>query len=584
MLQVGPDNTLFSKEAKITVQQAEAFVTALNEKLLPSDQTQHLFSDFKARFDELKRELNNSLNELNANLVQLRNDLWDSLVSAYGGRVPRKWPRVDASAAESQFEFMDNTRDLMFMLMGLSLGRLFRAKLPPELQTLPESMSLDIFKAKVFEFAVAVPFEELYCGLVAQSLMSELVIRTVMKEQMVFDLSRNFTWNEREKKGNAVYSFQDDLQRWPFSLVANSGVKFGKLPVKLPEPGSAGPICESCMRTNAEEVGMSFRPDFDLVRSLAFKDEILHKNTQPLALLTFVSQSRADMYHFRRLTPSALSHEEQEVLQRATPQASAEEEEEALESKDDTKAAAIESLKREYVGEYDRYVTSPKAKLTAALLISQAYDSFLINDYDEVTNKLFFADDPEATELNSSFTKFKDHQLEEDEMNARFESALRNLLESEDAIRSLGEASSLVHVYVYLKKPIQLQVTNAKAADQFLDIFRGMLNRGEQLPFPASWTSLEDSRCPQPKEKLMVWVFLHLILLALQELQHPDNNRKQILFERFMKLKAAGYIDVTRSLSIFQDVDSIDMLFEKISEVKGTFLFAPGDQICFTQE
>jgi hypothetical protein len=587
MLQVGPDNTLFSKEPKITVQQAEAFVTALNEKLLPSDQTQHLFSDFKARFDELKRELNNSLNELNANLVQLRNDLWDSLVSAYGGRVPRKWPRVDASAAESQFEFMDNTRDLMFMLMGLSLGRLFRAKLPPELQTLPESMSLDVFKAKVFDFAVAVPFEEMYRGLVAQSLMSELVIRTVMKEPMVFDLSRNFTWNEREKKGTAVYSFQEDLQSWPFSLVANSGVKFGKLPVKLRAPESPGPVCGSCMRTNSEEVGITFRPELDVFRSLAFEDEILHKMAQPLAVLSFVSQSREDNYQFRIHTRSDLSQPKQELLQSLLrAQGQPEEEEEEEEGKGEHRAeinAAVEWLRHQYDDEYDHFVKSPDVLIRQAKIVDKAFDLFFDGNVTEALTELGTIDGPEIAELKTALQKFPAETSSEN-VAAAFKSTMKKLLEQEYAIRTFDHATALLELEDYLRKPIQLQIGNAKAADQFIGTLRDVL-QGRGLPTtPDVWSTFAEPRCTQPREKYTVWVFSQLLMLSLQEAEHADNDRKLVLFNRFMKLKAAGYLSSTRSLQMFEDVETVEQLFQRISEQKARFVFTTADNLCFTSE
>jgi hypothetical protein len=238
---MGLDHTLFSS-TDITPETASRFVESFKAGIQPKPGSGPAFNKRKAKFDEIRTQLGNNLNELSPDLMRLRADLSHDLDNL--GLLP-SWPETSSSAPG----FVGSeARKLVHMFMGLSMGRQFRKLLPANLVELPRLVDPQVFYEEVFPFVVAVPAEPELRGLLAKSLMTDLVARTVTRHKIMFNLRKNFAWNAATQTGSAVYTFGDDLNHWPFGLM-NAGVKFGKRPIEE-ESKEPSVVCVSCMEKN----------------------------------------------------------------------------------------------------------------------------------------------------------------------------------------------------------------------------------------------------------------------------------------------------------------------------------------------
>lgn len=257
---VGPKNVVFSS-AQLDPASSRQIVAQLKTGFVTRPEARAVFVRLQARFAEIKARLGGHASEISPEVSQFRRDLMAELVAL---NVELRWPVPGRKGGRIE----DETRALLLMLMGLSMGRMFRSQLPAAMQTLP---SLDAgpdavqdLHDHVLPFVLVEPQEPEYRWALAQGMLADLIVATVdPKHPISFALRQNFDWNPVARTAKAVFTFPSELRSFSPSLASGLGLTLGRVPAAAEAKEG---LCESCFEQNSPDSAEAA----DIVDSLNF--------------------------------------------------------------------------------------------------------------------------------------------------------------------------------------------------------------------------------------------------------------------------------------------------------------------------
>jgi hypothetical protein len=302
---IGPKQVVFASES-LGADSLRAVVAQLKAGVVSRPETRVAFLKLQKRFLDIKARLGAAISEISPDVVQFRKDLLQQL-----GADLREWPKAGRMGAQ------EDSRALLQMLMGLSMGAAFRNLLPAELRTLPQvdnsAQTLQDFHDHVLPFVIVEPAEPEYRWLIAQGLLADVVHDTVRHKSIAFVLRKNFAWDSATRTASAQYLFPQELHKVPAALAAGVGLSLGKVPPQLPQPDVEG-LCKPCVESNNPDAS-----PLDRVDSVNFAAEARNLGSDVSGLLKLIhapapkhAAVRAEASPAER---ASVAEVEQEILQ-----------------------------------------------------------------------------------------------------------------------------------------------------------------------------------------------------------------------------------------------------------------------------